>query len=264
MTQRRKIIRIDESKCNGCGLCVPSCAEGALKIVDGKARLVSDVYCDGLGACLGHCPQDALTVEERDAEEFNLAVAEKHQRQQTQEAAVAIRAAVEPGPAPVRHACPGTRVQFFQPDVEDEARKSDEPAWEQPSALRNWPVQLSLVPTQAPYFDGARLLIAADCVPFALAGFHSRLLEGRILLIGCPKLDAADEYQEKLAEIFRENDIREVEVAHMEVPCCYGLVHLVQLALEASGKRIPLTLRKIGIRGGILETTGPNVPAGAV
>lgn len=261
MRRSRKIIKIDEAKCNGCGLCVPACAEGAITIVDGKARLVSDVYCDGLGACLGHCPQNALTIEEREAEAFDAAVVARTQRSGGPPEHEHHPAPITQ-PAPPAHACPGTFSRFFdEPADKDPGRTSDESA-HQPSALRNWPVQLRLAPIQAPYFDAARLLIAADCVPFALAGFHRELLEGQVLLIGCPKLDDAQAYHRKLTEIFRQNDIAEIEVAHMEVPCCHGLVRLVQSALADSGKDIPLRLTQVGIRGQLFEPR--TAPTGAI
>jgi len=240
----RKIVKIDEEKCDGCGQCVPACAEGAIQVVGGKARLVSELYCDGLGACLGECPQDAITIEEREAEVFDEAAVARHLG----------HCAGTPSAhsAPVVHACPGSASQVLR-------RSTPAPAAEtEPSALGNWPVQLSLVPVRAPYFEGARLLIAADCVPFALADFHRSALAGRALVVGCPKLDNTDMYRRKLAEIFRQNDIQSVEVIYMEVPCCFGLVHLVRLALEESEKTIPLTLTKVSVRGAVLERSEPE------
>ncbi len=244
MRQHREIIKIDEEKCNGCGLCVPSCAEGAIQIIEGKARLVSEVYCDGLGACLAECPQDALTIEEREAEEFDEEAVEQHLEETAEE---------ETQPAGQQAAgpsggCPGAMVRFL--GARNNGRTADPPpADAAPSQLVNWPVQLILAPTSAPYFEGARLLIASDCVPFALADFHSRFLAERVLLIGCPKLDDADFYRQKLAQIFSENDIHSIDVAYMEVPCCFGMVHLAEQALRDCGKDIPLTLNKVSIRG---------------
>lgn len=212
---KRKIIRINEKKCNGCGLCIPNCKEGALQIIDGKARLVSESFCDGLGACLGHCPQGAITIEERQAEEYD-------------EAKVLKNAAKAAG-------CPGSRMMDFKGKGE--------------SRLSQWPVQIHLVPVNAPYFDGADLLVAADCVPFAYAGFHEDLLKGKVLLIGCPKLDDAKSYQEKITQILKDNKIKSVTCAHMEVPCCFGLVHLVKSAIEASGRKIAYKDVTIGIKG---------------
>lgn len=238
----RKIVRIDEEKCDGCGQCAGACAEGAIEILDGKARLVSDTYCDGLGACLGECPRDAITIEEREAPEFDVAAAEEH---------VARRKAGE---------CPGASPQSITRcelvDLEGEPGEGSGV----PSRLANWPVQMKLVPVKAPYFDKAHLLIAADCVPFAFADFHGRFLRDRTLLIGCPKLDSFEFYRKKLAQIFIQNDIKAIDVAYMEVPCCFGLVHLVHESLKESGKDIPLKLVKVGIKGDILETV--TAPAG--
>ncbi len=257
----RKIVKIDEEKCNGCGLCVPSCAEGAIQVIGGKARLVSETYCDGLGACLGECPQGALTVEEREAGDFDPAEVEKHLGRPAPHAAphacpgsnVQVLRRPDPAAAPhaAPHACPGSMARTLQQSEGASTPAADAEAM--PSLLANWPVQLALAPIRAPYFDGARLCIAADCVPFAFADFHRRFLSGRTLVIGCPKLDDAGLYRQKLAQIFSQNDIQSVDVVYMEVPCCYGLVHLVRLALADSGKDIPLTLTKVGIRGGILE-----------
>ncbi|MHC4593029.1 MAG: ATP-binding protein [Planctomycetota bacterium] len=244
----RKVVEIDEEKCNGCGDCIPNCPEGALQIVDGKARLVSDRYCDGLGACLGVCPQDAIRVIEREADDFD------------EEAVAALRSAEET-PSPAGHAvhaggCPGAALLNFghaQAPAEFTAGDGAGGTEPRPSTLTQWPVQLRLVPTDAPFFEGADLLLAADCVPFALAGFHERLLRGRKLLIGCPKLDNSTYYAEKLTEILKRNDVKSLTVAHMEVPCCFGLMGLAQRALDASGKAIPLEEVTIGLRGEIKD-----------
>jgi ferredoxin len=236
----RNVVRIDEEKCDGCGQCATACAEGAIEIIDGKARLGSESYCDGLGACLGECPQDAITIEQREAAEFDEEAVERHLSSQD---------AVE---TPI--ACPGSAPQAIERcELVDKKGEPGERS-EVPSMLGNWPVQLKLVPATAPYFDGADLLIAADCVPFAYADFHRKLLVDRVLLIGCPKLDSAEFYRKKLAQIFIQNDIKSIEVAYMEVPCCFGLVHLVHESLKESGKDIPLKLTKVGIKGDILET----------
>jgi len=251
----RKIVRIDEEKCDGCGQCVPACAEGALEIIDGKARLVSEVYCDGLGDCLGECPQGAITIEEREADEFDLEATERHLAQRGEkEAPAEAETSVEAGDQPFA-GCPGAAARLLSRSTAAPPVADAETTALQPSMLINWPVQLRLVPVQAPYFDGAKLLIAADCAPFAFADFHSRFLAGRTFVVGCPKLDDSDLYRKKLAQIFLQNDIREVEVAYMQVPCCYGLVHLVQGALQDSGKDTPLSLTKIGVKGDILESS---------
>ena len=246
----REIVRIDEEKCDGCGVCIPSCAEGAIQVIDGKARLVSEVYCDGLGACLGECPHDAITVEKREAAAFDEEAALRHV-DRLKATAQACDCSSEP--ELTVHACPGAASQALQPaaSVPTAGNGGESPAT--PSSLANWPVQLVLAPVQAPYFQGARLLIAADCVPFALADFHQRFLAGRTLLIGCPKLDDVELYRHKLTQIFLQNDIQSVEVLFMEVPCCFGLVHLIHQATQESGKDIPVETTKIGVRGTIGE-----------
>lgn len=242
----RKIVKIDEDKCDGCGQCVPACAEGAIQLIDGVARLVSETYCDGLGACLGECPSDAITIEEREADEFDEEAARRH----VEESSASGGGADEPTVA----SCPGSTSQLVERcELVDKTGEPGEKS-SKPSRLSNWPVQLQLVPPRAPYFDGVHLLVAADCVPFAFADFHEKLLADRMLLIGCPKLDSAEFYRKKLAQIFIQNDIKAIDVAYMEVPCCFGLVHLVHESLKESGKKIPLTLVKVGIRGDIIET----------
>jgi ferredoxin len=232
----RNIVRIDEKKCNGCGLCIPACAEGALQIVDGKARLVKDVYCDGLGACLGECPQDAITIIQREAEEFDKKAAEEHMKKSQSVPAVH---------HPV--ACPSTKAMQFESEPKQKA--TTKPSEKRVSMISNWPYQLKLLPPNAPFFENADLLIAADCVPFAYADFHEDMLKNRTLAIGCPKLDDATLYRNKLAAIFRMSNIRSVTVVNMEVPCCFGLTRLVQEALELSGKNVPLRQETISIKG---------------
>jgi Pyruvate/2-oxoacid:ferredoxin oxidoreductase delta subunit len=227
----RNIVQIDEKKCNGCGLCIPSCAEGALQIIDGKARLVKDVYCDGLGACLGECPQDAITIIQREAKEFDKEAAEEHMKKGQ--------------PAPPM-ACPSTKPMQLESEEKEVAPKRLE---KRQSRISNWPYQLKLLPPNAPFFENADLLIAADCVPFAYADFHEDMLKNRTLAIGCPKLDDATLYRNKLAAIFRESNIRSVTVVNMEVPCCFGLKRLVQEALELSGKNVPLRQETISVKG---------------
>ncbi|MCX8117252.1 MAG: 4Fe-4S binding protein [Desulfobacterota bacterium] len=237
----RKIVQIDEEKCTGCGLCIPNCAEGALQIVDGKARLLSDKFCDGLGACLGHCPEDAIRIIEREAEEFDEKAVEDHLHRHKE---------VSPGPHPQPEfsGCPSSRVLQFQApprSAESEARSPSV------SQLSQWPVQLKLVPVDAPYFQEAELLVAADCVPFAYPDFHNDFLKGKAVVVGCPKLDDIQFYREKLTAIFKANRIKSVTVPFMEVPCCFGLVKATEDAILASGKEIPLKKVKIGIRGEI-------------
>ncbi len=234
----RNIVKIDEEKCNGCGQCVTACAEGAIKIINGKAKLVSETYCDGLGACLGHCPQDAITIEQREAAEFD---------EEATKAYLAKENKPDPG-----FACPGLAMQRF-----DEAAKAapteadDEPA--APSQLRHWPVQLKLVARTAPYFADADLLLAADCVPFAMGDFHQRFLKGRSVAMGCPKLDDAEFYIEKLADILRANTIRSLTVVHMEVPCCSGLTRVAREAVARSGKSMDFQDVTVSLRGSVIR-----------
>ena len=225
----RKIIRIDEEKCNGCGACANACHEGAIGMVNGKAKLLRDDFCDGLGNCLPACPTNAISFEMREAAEYNEA---------------AVMAAKAPKTLPC--GCPGTAAKSF-------AHKSTADNFgEIESRLNQWPVQIKLVPVNAPYFDGARLLIAADCTAYAYADFHRDFIRGRITLVGCPKLDSVD-YSEKLTEIIRENDIKSVTVVRMEVPCCGGLELAAKKALQQSGKFIPWQVVTISIDGKILD-----------
>ena len=233
---KRPIIRIDESLCDGCGQCILSCAEGALQLIDGKARLVGEILCDGLGACLGDCPQGALTVEEREAPSFDEEAVEAH--------LTSLKASQEPVAA---CGCPGAASRDLRsPEPSPAPVHAGSPAR---SELTNWPIQIHLAPPKAPYFEGARLLIAADCVPAAHPDFHGRLLAGRRLLVGCPKLDDNRAYFDKLTAIFTQNDIASVEVAFMEVPCCGGLVRLVEAAANACGRQLPVGLVQVGIDG---------------
>ncbi|HCE45394.1 MAG TPA: 4Fe-4S ferredoxin [Lentisphaeria bacterium] len=240
---KRKIITIDEDKCNGCGLCVSACAEGAIQLVDGKAKLVSDNYCDGLGACLGECPQGAIAMIERDAAAFDEKEVEKHLKKQESK-------------QPVQHkhaGCPGMAVMSFNSkDKNPDTGHTQDACAALNSELTQWPVQLHLVPPVAPYWENADLLICADCVPFAYANFHSELLKGRKLVIACPKLDDTDPYLEKLTAIFKENNIKSITVARMEVPCCGGIVMIAQRALLESGKDIPFKTITVGIHGNII------------
>lgn len=244
----RKIVQIDEEKCNGCGECVPSCAEGAIQIVDGKAKLVSDVYCDGLGACLGTCPEDAITIIEREAPEFDEEAALKHvETVKTQQEAPA-----------ASEGCPGMAVRKLRPGLPMSGMQrpagvgGGDLGGGSASALGNWPIQLHLVPPNAPFLTGCDLLLVADCVPFAYADFHQRLLRGRPLVIGCPKLDDGQVYVEKLTDMLRESSIRSVTVVHMEVPCCTGLVRIAEAAIEASECGVPLEEVTISLRGEVL------------
>ncbi|MBT5021520.1 4Fe-4S binding protein [Candidatus Woesearchaeota archaeon] len=289
---KRKIIKINEDLCNGCGLCIPECPEGALQIIDGKVRLISDLFCDGLGACLGHCPQGAIETEEREAQPYD---ENKVMENIIKQGPNTIRAHLEhlkdhgemkflkqaiefleennipnpleeeskSAPAPLPCGCPGTMMRSLKKEdsenynnelnkCDDEAQvNSSTQSTKQSSELQQWPIQLRLLPVQAPFFEESDLLIAADCVGFAYPNFHSELLQGKSVVIGCPKLDDLESYDEKLTEIFKHNNIKSITVAIMEVPCCYGLKSAVEDAITASGKNIPLTTKVISLGGEI-------------
>lgn len=230
----RKIVKIDEGKCNGCGACAIACAEGAIQIVDGKAKLISDKYCDGLGACLGECPQGAITIEERAAENFDEEMTRLHLKEKDY------------------CNCPSAMVsEFERPEVTKSAPKNA-----LPSMLSHWPVQLSLVPPTAPFLQGADLMLAADCAPFAYADFHQEFLKNHSLLIACPKLDDFPAHLKKLTDILRHSSVKSLSVVHMEVPCCFGLVHMAKEAIQSSGKNIPFREVTIGIKGEIKSEAG--------
>lgn len=246
----RKIVKIDPDKCNGCGDCVPSCAEGAIRIINGKAVLAADNLCDGLGACLGECPMNAITVEEREADEFDEAAVAKHLTAQGKPAPSHQHTQPQAAPAHHHHAgggCPGSRAMSFTRPEE----KPASPTGSRQSQLAQWPVQLHLVSTTAPYFQGADLLITADCVPVAYAGYHEDFLKGKAVVMGCPKLDDNQFYTQKLTELFSKSDIKSITVLKMEVPCCGGIAIAAQQALAACGKNIPLEVVTIGIQGTI-------------
>lgn len=275
MGRRRKIIKIDEEKCTGCGQCIPNCPEGALQVIDGKARLVSDLFCDGLGACVGHCPKGAMTVVEREAEPYDevsvmanivkagpntiaahLAHLKDHGAIDYYNQAVAylkqhnvLIPAERKTPA---CGCANSQVRELSPAATS-ARSPDFSSPRPSSHLRNWPIQLMLVPVSAPYLKGADLLISADCVGSSHPSFHEALVKGRVLLIACPKLDDAQFYVGKLTEMFRTAKPKSVTVAHMTVPCCYGLVQLVQQAIEDAGAVIPLAEVTIDVDGRVVK-----------
>jgi len=242
MKQKRQVIEIDEAKCDGCGQCVTACAEGAIAIIDGKAKLVSDVYCDGLGACLGECPQDALKVIEREAEEFN---------QEAVEARLALLAAL-PGANrghQVPDGCPGAAAMTLE---RREPAGSEEPAGELHSELLQWPLKLQLLAPQAPFLKGADLLLLADCVAAAFPDLHRKLLRGHMVAMGCPKLDDLEAHIHRLAAILQEADINSLTVAHMEVPCCHGFVHAAQEAVRRAGLDLPVETVMISRTGEVL------------
>jgi Pyruvate/2-oxoacid:ferredoxin oxidoreductase delta subunit len=247
MKIKRRIIRIDEEKCNGCGLCVPACAEGAIVITDGKARLVAEKYCDGLGACLGECPQDALAVIEADVDAFDVAAAEAHVK--------ASNPFVPPEASVMPCGCPSTLIQLFPLATPCEQAGPLASRDCPDSALSHWPVQIRLVPPTAPFLKNADLLVVADCTPVAYAGFHRDFLVGKAVLMGCPKFDDVPAYVEKFTRIFRQNPIKSVTVLVMEVPCCQGLPTIVRKAMAQSGQEIPLNVVVISLRGEILKST---------
>jgi len=260
----RKIVQIDQDKCDGCGECVPSCAEGAIRIVDGKAEIAADNLCDGLGACLGDCPQNAITIIEREADHFDEAAVEKHlgassagshasHAGHAPQAAPAAPAASAASAAPAAHGgCPGSRAVSFAPLAAPAAAETAGSPAPRPSQLAQWPVQLHLVPTTAPYFQDADLLITADCVPLAYADYHRDFLSGKAVVVGCPKLDDNNAYLIKLTELFRASRIKSITVLKMEVPCCGGIAMVAKQALAASGKEIPFNVVTVSIRGEIV------------
>ncbi len=244
---RRSIIEIDETKCDGCGLCVPACAEGALRIVDGKARLVADVYCDGLGDCLGECPRGAIRIVEREADPYDETA--NHD---------AVSAAPRQTESPCSTGCPGTAVRNFQLNVLPAAgpplpQLSGRPSPAGTPALSHWPIQLHLVPTNAPFLRDADLFLVADCVPFACAEFHREILRGRPVVIGCPKLDNSKAYVEKLAAMLSQSSVKSLTVVHMEVPCCTNLVWIANEAMNLAGRQLPLNEITISLGGEIRE-----------
>ena len=236
---KRNIVKIDKEKCNGCGLCASACAEWAIRLINGKAELITDSYCDGLGACLGECPQNAITIEERDAAEFDETAVKKHLTEQQPQSS----------PEPRHHGCPGMTALSINEKAAGSSAKGSGHFYPSPSQLRQWPVQLCLAPVQASYWNGADLLLAADCVSVAYADFQEKLLKGRKIIIACPKLDDTGNNLDKLTEILKENDIKSLTAAKMEVPCCGGIVRLAELALRASGKNIEFKEITIGVDG---------------
>lgn len=279
----QSIIKIDEEKCNGCGLCITNCPEGALQIVDGKAKLVSEIYCDGLGACIGHCPLGAITIEEREREEYDEVkvmenivkqgddtilehlkhLSEHNEMEYLKQAIEFLKSKNIAVPNYKSEAkagcsgmgCPGSKIIDRTKNFKTEAAKqtmSTENVSTK-SELRQWPVQLALLNPNAPYFENANLLISADCVPFAFANFHERFLKDKILIMFCPKLDETlQEYLEKMTMIFRDKNIQSISIVKMEVPCCSGVTKLVQAALEASGKNIFVKEYTIALDGEIV------------
>jgi len=282
---KRKIVKIDEEKCNGCGLCIPNCHEGALQIIDEKARLISDLFCDGLGACLGHCPEDAITIEERNAEPYDERIVMsnmikqgpntvnahlKHLKDHNEmgfynqaldylkENGIVIAGVhqVTPvvKPEPKSHCgCPGSKTMDFNDDIK-ETNNSD--GKNIPSELRQWPIQLHLVGTRASYFQNADVLLAADCTGYAMGSFHQNFMKGKAIAIACPKLDSdQEEYIQKITTLIDEAHINTLTVVIMEVPCCGGLLRIAQMGAEKASRKIPIKLMVMGIKGEIIEDT---------
>ncbi|MBN1411471.1 MAG: 4Fe-4S binding protein [Spirochaetales bacterium] len=277
---KRKIISIDEEKCTGCGLCIPNCPEGAIKIIDDKARLISDLFCDGLGACLGHCPEGAITVEEREAEPYderrvmanivmqgtNTVIEHlKHLKDhnETEYLKTATAYLAEQGidnPLPEQKTysfhsgCPGSRIRDFSGDEED--MPGDSETGSRSSRLKQWPVQLHLVSPVAPYFRKADVLLAADCTAFSIGDFHKEFLKGKALAVACPKLDQGlDTYIDKISSMIDDAEINTLTVMMMEVPCCFGLLNIAREAVSRAGRKIPVKSLVVGLKGKILEET---------
>ena len=246
----RRVIEIDREKCNGCGACADACLEGAIGMVDGKAVFLRDDYCDGLGNCLPHCPTNAITFVEREAAAFDekaVAAAQLMKKAASLKGSAPVTRSGCSGSAPLQMGCPGGQADTLYQGTDTAAPMRSAPA----SRLMQWPVQIKLLPVQAPFYQGAKLLIAADCTAYAFADFHERFMSGRITLIGCPKLDSVD-YSEKLTEIIRNNEIKSITVARMEVPCCGGIELAVKKAAAAAGKSLPVEVFTISTRGCIL------------
>ncbi len=234
----RNVVKIDEAKYTGCGLCATACAEGAIRIINGKATLVSDTYCDGLGACLGHCPEGAITIEQREAAEFD-------------EKAVKTHLGYAAKKVESLFACPGLATHELRPQQSAAQQNSSQAV---PSQLSHWPVQLKLVSPTAPYFADADLLLVADCVPFAMGDFHQRFLRGRSVAVGCPKLEDSRYYIEKLAQILQANNLRSLTVVHMEVPCCSGLTRVAREAIALSSRPMSFDDVTVSLRGEVLRS----------
>ncbi len=252
---KRKIVEIDEAKCTGCGLCANACHEGAIAMVDGKAKLVKDDYCDGMGDCLPECPAGAITIVEREAAAYDEKAVQERKRTKMQEQMKAGGMTLHPdGHTPPPGGCPGKAMRTFNRDTTQLPPRQDNSQLSTlNSQLSQWPCQIRLVPATAPFFQGAKLLIAADCTAYAYAAFHQEFMRGKVTIVGCPKLDPVD-YSEKLTEILRENDIKSVTIVRMEVPCCGGLELAAKKALQASGKFIPWQVVTLSLDGKIIDS----------
>ncbi|MBN2807962.1 MAG: 4Fe-4S binding protein [Deltaproteobacteria bacterium] len=247
----RNIIEIDEELCDGCGLCVPACDEGAIQIINGKAKTVAEKYCDGLGACLGDCPQGAITMVERLADDFDPEAVEEYLKERNSESSAPAAAKTEnSSAATLACGCPSTQLQTLTTcNCNDSQKISGTPV----SALGHWPVQIRLIPAHAPFLNHADILILADCAAVAYAGLHQELLKNRVVMMGCPKFDNLPDYEERFTEMFTKNEIKSVTVVTMEVPCCSGLPVAVKKALQKAGKNVPVKEMVIGLKGEILK-----------
>ncbi len=234
----RNIVKIDEEKCNGCGQCVDACAEGAIKLVNGKAKLVSETYCDGLGACIGQCPEDAITIEKREVKKFDEKATKKH------------LAEIQLHKEHTDFVCPGMMTK----NLRKKGKKTKSKTAQVPSQLTHWPVQLKLVSPNASYFANTDLLLVADCVPFAMGDFHNRFLTEHSIVVGCPKLDDPQFYIEKFAAILKANKLNSLTVIHMEVPCCFGLTNIARRAITCSGTKLSFEDVTIDLQGNISKT----------
>ena len=241
----RKIIEIDEDLCNGCGNCVTGCAEGALQIIDGKAKVVSDIFCDGLGACIGECPTGALSIVEREAPPFNEEAVKQHLAKKEKE------------PETMPCGCPSAHIQIFdKPSACETANKPKHfESVPEESSLTHWPIQIKLIPASAPFLKGADLLVLADCTAVAFPSLHRDLMKGKVVMMGCPKFDDVQEYVQKFADIFKTAGIKSITVAVMEVPCCSGLPVIVKKGMEAANKKIPMKEIILSLRGKILQSS---------
>jgi len=256
----RDIVQIDEEKCDGCGLCVPSCEEGAIQVIEGKARVVSDTYCDGLGACLGHCPRGAILIVQREAAPFDLQGVAEHLASARATANSSSLKSVDSCPST---GCPGTVAQQLQPNTDSGSRSpTGDCSAKESSRLANWPVQLHLISPQSPLLRRANLLLVADCVPLACASFHAHFLDGRPVVIGCPKLDDCHAYVDKLAAILQHAQIQSISVVHMEVPCCTGLLRVAESAMQLSGIRVPMSDTVVTTRGEVIDESRARALSG--
>jgi MinD superfamily P-loop ATPase containing an inserted ferredoxin domain len=247
MKRRRKIITIDEELCNGCGLCVPDCAEGSLRIVNGKARLVADTLCDGLGACLGSCPTGALSIIERKADAFDEAAVLHHLAGQDKEASASVPAHGGRG------GCPSAQLHTFQATAP--CQRTTMPAAQSGSVLSHWPVQIRLIPPTAPFLDNCDLLVAADCTAVAYAGFHKDFLAGRVVMMGCPKFDDQHLYVDRFTDIFRTRTLRSLTILTMEIPCCHAMLQIVRAAWDTVKPDVPVRQVTVSVHGTIMEET---------